>query len=152
MKRTLVAAAVVTLIVPTGVVRANAPTGRYGLVSNTVVVDNRTQLNWQRTPPASSYTWGSAATTGTAQNYCATLSLNGPGWRLPTVKELLTLIDYSQPQGNMMDSVFSSGPSSIFWSVTPVAASPGNAWVTSSRYGSTVGAASANTYAVRCVR
>jgi hypothetical protein len=65
---------------------ANAPSGRY-IISNGTVYDTKTKLTWQQTVPTSPYTWLNA------ENYCsATL---GSPWRLPTVSELLSIVDYS---------------------------------------------------------
>lgn len=50
------------------------------------VRDLYTGLVWQRTLPAGSFTWAQA------QEYCSTL---GVDWRVPSVKELRTLIDIS---------------------------------------------------------
>ena len=72
--------------------RADAPAGQYQ-ISNGTVYDTRTKLTWQQAVQGKSpayYTWDAAKT------YCAGLSLGGMvGWRLPTVKELWTLMDLS---------------------------------------------------------
>jgi hypothetical protein len=102
-------------------VRANAPAGRYTVSSGTVF-DNKTKLTWQQTPASSAMTGPDAKT------YCAGVSstLGGSGWRLPTEKELLTLVDYSQAAAPLIDpSAFPGTPASFFWSSTPLAASPG---------------------------
>jgi hypothetical protein len=151
MRRKSFAVALVAALVPAGV-RANAPAGRYNVVSGAMVIDNKTLLTWQKTPSSSTYTWGGAANAGTAQNYCATLSLDGLGWRLPTLKELLTLVDYSQPSGNMIDPAFASGPTPNFWSSTPMSGSPSNAWFVVFGYGNTNFSGTSSAYGVRCVR
>lgn len=68
----------------------DTPPNRYTIQNNTVY-DIKTKLTWQQTLAAAgtgsaSYSWADAST------YCANLDLNGPGWRLPSVKELSTLI------------------------------------------------------------
>ena len=68
---------------------AEAPGGRY-VVEEGTVTDTRTRLTWQRSPDLTPRGWTLAAP------YCSDLDLNGKGWRLPSVKELLTLVDESR--------------------------------------------------------
>jgi len=85
------------------------------------VVDNLTGLVWSEAPDAPSVDWNTASTT--------TCSSKGSGWRLPTVVELLSLVDYSKPgclqqsdpQQPMWDAVFGKlCPSeSRFWAAVP---------------------------------
>jgi hypothetical protein len=135
------------------VTRAAAPPGRYTISAGTVF-DTKTRLTWQQTSPVATFTWGSAATAGTAQNYCATLNLSGIGWRLPSMKELVTLADYSVAQpGPAIDlTAFPGAPATLFWSSTTVAGSPGLAWEVNFTRGSAGTANVANTFSVRCVR
>src|SRR5262249_9568805 len=69
---------------------AATPISRYSFPATGVVLDNKTTLTWQQTPPMSTFTLSGAL------SYCAGLNLGGTGWRLPTAKELLTLVDYSR--------------------------------------------------------
>ena len=68
---------------------ADAPPDRYTTNSSqSLVTDVRTGLVWQEPPAAATYTWEQA------QAYCRNLSIGGMrGFRLPTLKELLTLVD-----------------------------------------------------------
>src|SRR5437868_3798480 len=80
---------------------AAAPGGRYQYMgSSVVVVDTKTNLTWQRMQ-AAAMSWAAA------NAYCANPStataLGGTGWRLPTVKELLSLLDVSQPIEQRLD-------------------------------------------------
>jgi Protein of unknown function (DUF1566) len=73
---------------------ANAPAGRYTInAAAGTVFDTKTKLTWQRAVASTRYTWPDAKTT------CAALVLNGKGWRLPTIGELSSLIDFSQAAG-----------------------------------------------------
>ena len=154
VRRLGVATVALTLLFLAGASRANAPAGRYTMASGTVY-DTKTKLTWQQTAaPGAGYTWGSAGASGTAQSYCATLSLNGPGWRLPTIKELYTLVDFSQAQGTaLIDSTYFPGaPASTFWSATPVSGSPGSAWDVNFFHGNASNYGVSNAFDVRCVR
>src|SRR5438876_835832 len=68
---------------------ADAPTGQFSISSDGLtVLDNKTGLRWQRNVDATRYGWLDAMT------HCAVLNVAGLyGWRLPTFKELATLID-----------------------------------------------------------
>ncbi len=78
-----------------------------------VVTDKTTKLQWEDTPlSASAYKSWSAA-----QSYCAQLNLNGTGWRLPTKRELETLVDYGK-SGLAIDSIFEN-MAFTYWSATP---------------------------------
>jgi hypothetical protein len=54
------------------------------------VTDLNTGLMWQKTPPAEHYAWDEAA------KYASNLQLAGhDDWRMPTMKELYSLVDFS---------------------------------------------------------
>jgi hypothetical protein len=66
-------------------------------------------------------------TTGdTAMSYCSNLLLEGGGWRLPTLRELLGLVDYSQT-APLIDAIFQQRQSS-YWSSTELGDEPTGAW------------------------
>jgi hypothetical protein len=67
------------------------PANQYTAISTDEVQDNYTKLIWQRDGAASGLiTWDAAV------QYCAALTLGGNTWRLPTVRELATLVDENQ--------------------------------------------------------
>jgi len=110
---------------------ANAPAGQYVVTAcgtgNGTVYDTKSKLTWQQTVSSAMYSWAAAKT------YCASVgaSLGGTGWRLPTLKELQSLVDYSQAGSTaaMIDpNAFPSTPATSFWSASPVAGSPSFAW------------------------
>jgi hypothetical protein len=105
---------------------ARAPAGRYNYASTGLTVyDTKTKLTWQRTAPTT------AMTAADAKTYCTGVAatLSGTGWRLPTMKELQSLVDFSQPTGPLIDPApFPATPLSFFWSSTPVAGVPTAVW------------------------
>lgn len=105
---------------------ANAPVGYYSADEAGVIMDTKTGLVWQAraVPPRRTF--------AEADTYCRTLSI-GPrttGWRLPHIRELLTLLDPSQPEAPTWDraSFGRTGPSQV-WSDTPdMESSSGALW------------------------
>ncbi|MBH2006387.1 MAG: DUF1566 domain-containing protein [Myxococcaceae bacterium] len=126
---------------------------RYTVGSGTTagtVTDKVTGLVWQKVAPTTTYTQADAMT------YCNSLSLGGSGagrWRLPTIRELQTLVDYSQSFGMlMMDSnAFSGEPASYFWSSSPLAGYPAYVWHLSFAYGDVFYYNAGASTCVRCV-
>ena len=115
---------------------ADAPAGRY-TVSAGSVTDNLTGLVWQQVVASSSYNYADA------KQYCA--GLTGGTWRLPSPKELQTLVDESRKNPAIDTTAFPNTPS------TNVRTSVSN-WVVSFGDG-IAGTADATTpYSVRCVR
>ena len=140
-------------------VDAAAPAGHYVVTAgsgtgNGTVYDSKSKLTWQQTVSPTTYTWADAKT------YCAGVgaSLGGTGWRVPTIKELLSIVDFSQPAGLYIDTnTFLSTPVGgkiglEFWSSSPLAGSSSDAWSVNFIYGRSDSFHTANAYDVRCVR
>jgi hypothetical protein len=134
-------------LLPAAPAGATAPPGRFQITTNATpddltddtVVDTKTQLRWQRmfSPLV---IWDVAAGPGTAQAYCAGLTVGTyGGWRLPTVKELVTVLDVrSHPafDPKIFPNValwIETGSTPRFWASTPYigSASTSDAGVTS---------------------
>lgn len=84
------------------------------------VLDRTTSLQWQKTPATEDMAWSTAST------HCTDL---GGDARLPEVKELISLVDYSQtspalPPGHP----FTVGVQSRYWSAATFVRSPVLAW------------------------
>lgn len=66
-------------------------TGRFAVLSNfgsQAVMDKETQLVWQKSPASNTSGWGAAT------NACEGVGTGGRrGWRLPTLPELMSLVD-----------------------------------------------------------
>jgi hypothetical protein len=147
---TKVGTAVVALVCAVAVppVQAAAPPGRYTTGTGTVQ-DTKTKLIWQQPAAPSTMTWAAAKT------YCAGIgaTLGGSGWRLPTIKELQTLVDASASSGVAIDATyFPKTPTIGFWSSTPASATPSYAWLLLFFNGGEGQADKAQTFQVRCVR
>ena len=98
-------------------------------------------LEWQADVPDRTYTWQEA------KDYAASL---GDGWRLPTIQELLTLVDYTKH--NPACSVFPDCPSEWFWSSSAFSGVSSLAWVVYFYYGYTGNGVVGGYGRVRCVR
>ncbi|MGO9834194.1 MAG: DUF1566 domain-containing protein [Polyangiaceae bacterium] len=93
-RRLRVPLAMIGLVAFAATARADAPIDQYAVfdMSAVTIQDMRTGLIWQREASAQSMDFYDAAT------YCEELSLATPeggttGWRVPSYKELLTLVD-----------------------------------------------------------
>jgi uncharacterized protein DUF1566 len=125
---------------------ANTAQGRYTIAGGTVY-DTKTKLTWQQMSPSIAGTWASA------KAYCPGLNLQGAGWRLPTVKELTTIVDVTQAGTSVDATAFPGAPSHYYWSSTPLAGDANNAWLVDFSGGAAYafGAISVE-YDMRCVR
>ncbi|MEO8466283.1 MAG: DUF1566 domain-containing protein [Gammaproteobacteria bacterium] len=93
------------------------------------LLDTTSGLEWTRqNVPGDSMNWEAA------KEASAKLELDGGNWRLPTIKELLTLVDYER-HDPAIDPAFECKPN-WYWTATPYAPSPGvYAWGVSFSYG-----------------
>jgi hypothetical protein len=117
------------------------------LQAGTSKIDEKTGLIWQDNPqmPAElDYL--------KAQKYCTNLSLDGfSDWHLPTIKELATILDLKTYRPALKNG-FQMRIEERFWSATPDAGNPRNAWVISFSYGEIESYPKGREYHVRCVR
>jgi hypothetical protein len=121
----------------------------YTDLGNGVVRDNVTGLEWQKATAPGTYTWQQAI------DYCNNLSLGGHSdWRLPTIKELTTLVDSSIPYpGPTINTTFFPGTvASNYWSSTTGAGRTTGAWGVYFYGGYVNGYAKTNYGYVRAVR
>ena len=79
---------------------------------NNVVTDLTTNLEWQdnNTDTKTMMTWQYA------MNYCNSLSLNGGDWRLPSMNELISIVDNKLKP--TIDNSFKNTVNSDYWSST----------------------------------
>ena len=122
------------------------PGSRFTDNSNGTVTDNLTGLIWLRNAnvPDDTRDWATALTDVAQLNADGTMNTNSAGdtsnggshqtdWRLPTVQELQSLIDYGQfspalPSGHPFTGVQTGAQSSYYWSSTALAEDTTVAW------------------------
>ena len=128
--------------------RADAPEGRY-VITDTTVKDRQTKLTWQRVVDSQ------PRSLDNAKQYCQNLPLEGGGWRLPGLKELLSLVDPTRWNPAIDVLAFPDTPAGLFWSSTPNADTEYDlhAWSVDFYDGTTTLSREAyDDLAVRCVR
>lgn len=125
---------------------ADSPAPSYSSANGTVT-DKSTKLVWQQKVAPIPYSWSGART------YCASLAIAGGGWRVPSVKELATLVDFKATSSPTIDTTaFPDTPADFLWSSSPLAGSSTSAWVVSFQDGSTHYRETDYTNPLRCVR
>jgi hypothetical protein len=136
-----------TLLAPLLMARtgsADAPAGHFS-IDGDVVKDTATGLVWQRRTPEMAYAQPQAAA------YCRALPLAGSGWRLPTIKELHTLVDEGLANPAIDAKAFPNTPSAQFWTSSALAGFAFT-WTVNFLDGTDTWAPGENTLRVRCVR
>jgi len=111
------------------------------------VRDNLHRLTWQQADD------GIPRTFEEAVSYCDDLVLDGyKGWRIPTVAEMLSLVDYTAYDPAIFTDLLEA-QSFQYWTGSPLANSPGRSWAVDFSAGSTADWFPASTrLLVRCVR
>ena len=95
----------------------------YTRSSTGIVKDNITGLEWQDNVYGVQKNWDEA------QTYCNNLSLDGSGWRLPSIEELESIIDFGQKDPSVTNNVFQNMSGNGYWSVTTQEDNSSYAWV-----------------------
>ncbi|MBU0946418.1 MAG: DUF1566 domain-containing protein [Proteobacteria bacterium] len=110
------------------------------------VIDQGTGLEWQKNDSGTMHTWQNAL------GYCEDLSLDSKtDWRLPNIRELKSLVDYSRYYPAIDPSI--SCQSSNYWSATTVANNTHtSAWIVFFGNGDDVWKLTTGNSYVRCVR
>ncbi len=112
-------------------------------ISATEVIDGKTGLTWQRGVAPVGKTWADA------KAYCPTVGAN---FRLPSVKELLTIVDLTKSDPAIDTAAFPGTPATYFWTSSAVAGSSISAWLVHFNKGDAYDVVVSNTSQVRCVR
>ena len=120
-------------------------------LGNGTVTDSFSHLQWQQTPLNEALAWQPAA------QACDQLDLGGKqDWRLPTVSELQTILDFSR-SAPAIALPLDATPGDVFWSAvrTPISTAQAlgdAAWPVDFSFGLTAPEPLAHTHRVRCVR
>lgn len=125
---------------------AKATAGRFAVQDGgKTVLDRISGRRWQQGSSGSKMDWAAAKIWCSAN----TPTLPGNDWRLPSLGELVTLVDVTTASPTI-DPVFGGQPATSFWSSTPKAFGDSVFWLV---YDGNVSNAHATfTYWVRCVR
>ena len=95
---------------------------RFVINADGTVTDNQTGLMWQQRS-GGSMNWQNAL------SYCESLVLAGySDWRLPSAKELASILDFSRYSPAIDDSAFFGILAENYWSSSSIANQLGNAW------------------------
>ena len=130
--------------VRTAVARPAVPK-RYDVQAETVR-DVATGLTWQRAVPSGQFKFDAA------RAYCAQLALSGKkGWRVPTLTELLTLIDERAGSPMIDRGAFPNTPGEQFWTSTNFSGGRLEGWYVYFSHGDALYDFVASPYRVRCV-
>ncbi len=126
------------------------------------VIDNITGLQWQDNESVSkqwltqeNYDAGqyNDITGDTAASYCTALRLGGHSdWRLPSIGELETLIDYGKTNPTLSSDLFQNSIADTYWSSTTSAEYNDEAWRVFLDYGYSNYYSKDEGTNVRCVR
>jgi len=123
------------------------PSPRYDIQAETVR-DLGTGLVWQRAVPERTFAFEEART------YCGQLTVAGQqGWRLPSMTELLTLVDEGAAAAPMIDvAAFPNTPGEAFWTSSEFGGASGMAWQVYFDRGNGLYGLSSAQFRVRCLR
>ena len=116
------------------------------LSSNTVSLSS---LEWQdnKESKKSKLNWYESA------SYCEKLTLNNKkDWRLPTIRELQSIVDLYQYKPSIKKQFRFTNTKSFYWSSTVSASNSDNAWHVFYKYGNSYFSQKLKKYSVRCVR
>ena len=114
---------------------------------NGTLTDLTTGLTWQKSDDNTTRTWFEAA------SYCNGLEHGSKSdWRLPRVKELLSIVDYRSMNPAIDNTRFPGTISADYWSASSHAFNGDLAWTVHFNGGSILEREKINSYNVRCVR
>lgn len=117
----------VRLVRPVG---AQAQSRYMPSADGTEVTDARTGLTWQRC--SAGQTWSGDTCAGVATRHTHEEALlhaqARPGWRLPTVKDLASLVDESRRHPAIDTMAFPATPAYAYWASSPRVGTPSTAW------------------------
>ena len=117
------------------------------------VRDVVTGLTWQRNLPETYTGCVATCTWDKAKAYCDSLVLEGSDdWRLPTMIELVSILDDNAVMPSIDAAAFPNTPSDNFWSASPNTGNSGQAWGVGFAAFQILARAKSDSLKVRCVR
>lgn len=118
---------------------------------SSVTVDNRTGLMWVTNPNdagiGATYTWENAITACETSGYAGYTD-----WRMPNIKELVSIADYSRQSPGINTAYFLNAQSNYYWSSTTYMPDTTYAWLVGFGSGGMYSNGKVFTTYVRCVR
>lgn len=118
------------------------------IAETTIVNDPSTNLMWEDTKHVKN-----GVSYPEATSYCETLSLGEhKDWRLPTLRELLTIVDYTKYEPAILKEFTQVEEDRLYWSSTPYAEEPREFWGVVFEDGDIDNASAIYDRRVRCVR
>jgi len=115
----------------------------------TMIQDPRTNLMWEDTP----HVREAKIRQPRAKEYCSELTLGGfNDWRLPSIQELLTIIDYNRVSPAIIKAFSYIEDESFYWTKTHVADEDDAFWGVNFKRGYSSKASEYYDRYVRCVR
>jgi hypothetical protein len=121
----------------------------FSFSETSMVKDPRSNLLWEDT----SHVKETKLTQPKAEKYCNELILGDfTDWRLPTIKELLTIVDYSRIEPALLKEFSYVEDESFYWSKTVVADESDAFWGVNFKRGASSKASEYYDRYVRCVR
>lgn len=119
------------------------------MAETTMIKDPATHLIWEDTI----HTTEDKVTFDEAKHYCSTLKLSDvEAWRLPTLQELLSIIDFSHADPAILKEFSHVETGTIYWSSTPYVRAKDKFWGVDFKDGSTEGTSENYSRYIRCVR
>ena len=119
------------------------------MAETTIIKDPKTNLMWEDTP----HVREAKIRQPRAKTYCAELKVGGfEDWRLPTIHELLTIIDYTRISPAILREFSYVEDESFYWTKTHVADEDDAFWGVNFKRGYSSKASEYYDRYVRCVR
>ena len=119
------------------------------MAETTMIQDSKRNLLWEDTMHVEEV----KITHIKAKVYCAELTLGGfENWRVPTLKDLLSIVDYKRYKPSLMKEFKYSNKDTLYWSSTHYAKTSDEFWGVSFKDGATSNASETYDRYVRCVR
>jgi len=119
------------------------------MAETTMIKDTRTHLMWEDTP----HVRETKITQPRAKEYCHALKIGGfEDWRLPTIHEILSIVDYTRISPALLKTFSYVEDESFYWTQTRVADEDDAFWGVNFKRGASSKASEYYDRYVRCVR